>query len=92
MIALDARPRLAAKARLRHDRVSGRTLLLYPERGLELNATGAHIVRLCTGDNSVADIIAALAVDYGKGSELTVEVRSFLESLAERGLLLDLES
>ena len=36
MIATDARPRLAAKARLRFDRKTSRYLLLYPERGLEL--------------------------------------------------------
>ena len=88
MLAPEARPRLAAKVRLRHDRISGRTLLLYPERGLALNATGAEIVSLCTGDNSVADIVGVLLAEYGTHGDMTAEVRRFLESLAERGLLL----
>ena len=45
MIDPQMRPTLAAKARLRKDVRSGRYLLLYPERGMELNATGVEIVR-----------------------------------------------
>jgi hypothetical protein len=37
-------PRLAPRARLRFDRHAGQWLLLYPERGLALNASAAAIV------------------------------------------------
>jgi len=88
MISRDTRPRIAAKARLRYDRKTGRTMLLYPEKGLVLNPTAADIAKLCTGDHSVGAIVDQLASKYGK--EATVierEVMGFLSALAERGLL-----
>jgi coenzyme PQQ biosynthesis protein PqqD len=87
VIPLDARPRLAPKARLRVDAKTGQTLLLYPERGLALNATGAEILGLCTGERCVADIIAALAERHGAHESLADDVRAFLTKLAERKLL-----
>lgn len=87
-IATDARPRLAAKARLRIDRTTGRTLLLYPERGLALNATGEAVLQLCTGEATVAEIAATLAARHGAEPEAVLaEVRAFLDGLALRGLL-----
>jgi coenzyme PQQ biosynthesis protein PqqD len=87
-IALDARPRLAPRARLRTDRPTGRTLLLYPERGLALNATGEAVLRLCTGEVTVAEIAATLAERHGADPEAVLaEVRTFLDGLVARGLL-----
>jgi coenzyme PQQ biosynthesis protein PqqD len=88
-----ARPRLAPKARLRFDRHSGKSLLLFPERGLSLNETGAEILALCTGEATVAQIIDALCVKYGEDRRHTVtaEVNTFLAALAERNLLRGLE-
>jgi pyrroloquinoline quinone biosynthesis protein D len=91
-VPLDARPRLHPKARLRADALSGRTMLLYPERGLRLNATGEEVVRLCTGQATVAEIAATLATRHASdGATVLAEVRAFLDSLAERGLLGGLE-
>jgi pyrroloquinoline quinone biosynthesis protein D len=88
-IAPGARPRLAAKARLRWDRKGERYMLLYPERGLVLNATAADVVRLCTGEVTVAAIVEQLAVKYESQprAALEAEVLTFLTRLAERGLL-----
>ena len=47
MIDLASRPRLASKVRLRFDARSGKQILLYPERGLELTDSAARIVALC---------------------------------------------
>jgi pyrroloquinoline quinone biosynthesis protein D len=91
VIALDARPRLAPKARLRVDRISGRTMLLYPERGLALNETGAEILDLCTGERRVSEIIEALAERHGANAQLADEVREFLQKLADRNLLRGIE-
>ncbi|MGH7292628.1 MAG: pyrroloquinoline quinone biosynthesis peptide chaperone PqqD [Myxococcota bacterium] len=91
MIALDARPKLAAKARLRVDGISGKTLLLYPERGLALNETGAEILGLCTGELQVSEIIAALAARHGGNASIAQEVRDFLQQLADRNLLRGIE-
>jgi coenzyme PQQ biosynthesis protein PqqD len=85
----DARPRLAPKARLRPDRHSGRTMLLYPERGLELNETAREIVIRCTGSATVADIVGELSGLPGAppSEALAAEVGAFLQALADRGLL-----
>jgi len=84
-----ARPRLSPKARLRFDRRTGRYLLLYPERGLELNKTATEIARLCTGERTVDDIVLHLAGMYGDSSsgDIKRDVRNFLWALAGRGLL-----
>jgi coenzyme PQQ biosynthesis protein PqqD len=88
VISADTRPRIAPKARLRYDRKADRTMLLYPEKGLVLNATAADIARLCTGEHSVAAIVEQLAAKYGKDpAAIEREVLAFLSALAERGLL-----
>jgi coenzyme PQQ biosynthesis protein PqqD len=83
------RPALAAKVRLRKDSQTGRYLLLYPERGMELNATGVEIVKLCDGQATVSDIVAALVSRYPTTPSDVVEseVLSFLGALQERALL-----
>jgi coenzyme PQQ biosynthesis protein PqqD len=89
MIAADARPRLAPKVRLRFDAKSERFMLLYPERGMELNPTAADIVQLCTGELTVAEIVARLAEKYAPQPPATIEreVFQFLGALADRGLV-----
>jgi len=89
MIAADARPRLAPKVRLRFDAKSERFMLLYPERGMELNPTAADIVQLCTGELTVAEIVARLAEKYAPQPPATIEreVSQFLDGLADRGLV-----
>jgi len=84
-----ARPRLSPKVRLRFDRRTGRSLLLYPERGLELNETATEIAHRCTGESTVADMVQHLAQIYADVSpgDITREVDDFLTALADRGLL-----
>lgn len=88
MISTESRPRLASKARLRFDRKSSRYMLLYPERGLVLNATGADIAQLCTGEYTVGGIVDQLAGKYAREpADVAQEVQTFLARLAERGLI-----
>ena len=89
MIDPQMRPTLAAKARLRKDARSGRYMLLYPERGMELNATGVEIVRLCDGQATVGEIVATLARRYAStpSDVIESEVLSFLGALQDRALL-----
>jgi pyrroloquinoline quinone biosynthesis protein D len=88
-VSPDHRPRLAAKARLRWDRKAARYLLLYPERGLVLNATAADVVQLCTGEHTVSDIIERLTARYAAQPRAAIEqeVLTFLARMAERGLI-----
>jgi coenzyme PQQ biosynthesis protein PqqD len=90
MIAPASRVRLAPKARLQRDRVSGKAFLLYPERGLELSDSAARIVALCAdgADRTVAAIVDELTAASGEPRErIESEVLSFLGALADRGLL-----
>ncbi len=85
------RPRLADKARLRLDRKSGRYMLLYPERGLELSGTAADILQLCTGEHTVEVIVERLAAKYEGQSRdvIELEVGAFLGSMLDRALVRD---
>jgi pyrroloquinoline quinone biosynthesis protein D len=91
VISAGTRPRLAAKARLRWDRKDERWMLLYPERGLVLNATAADVVQLCTGEHTVEAIVETLVGKYPAQPReaLEQEILTFLGRLAERGLVSD---
>lgn len=83
-----SRPRLAPKARLRYDRKSERYMLLYPERGLVLNATAADVLQRCDGERTVGAIVEELAQKYGhEPPAVEREVMTFLETMADRGLV-----
>ena len=66
-------------------------MLLYPERGLVLNATAADVAQLCTGEHTVETIVEKLAQTYTTQTReaLEQEIVSFLGRLAERGLVSD---
>ena len=93
MITAGSRPRLAGKARLRVDPRSGKHMLLYPERGLELTESAARIAKLCGGTLTVAGIVDKLAADYADADHQRIEdeVIAFLKLLEERGLLVEEE-
>ena len=88
-MTLDSRPRLAARARLRWDRHAAQWLLLYPERGLALNAQAAAIARLLTGEHSVEASVTRLLAAFPTAPRDTVErdVFAFLRVLAARRLV-----
>ena len=88
MISPHSRPALAAKSRLRDDRLTGRTILLAPERGLFLSASAAAVVKLCDGQRTVAEIVEELVgVTGGERATITSDVGALLEELAGRGLV-----
>jgi coenzyme PQQ biosynthesis protein PqqD len=83
-----AQPRLARKAQLRFDRLSGRYLLLYPERGLRLSDVAAAVVQRCDGAHSPSQIVDALAAQNAPPREIVADaVRRLLDALAARGLV-----
>jgi len=63
-------------------------LLLYPEKGLLLNPTGAAILKLCTGEQTLSEIVAALVVEFQSDTEkVQTEVLTFIQGLLDRGLI-----
>jgi coenzyme PQQ biosynthesis protein PqqD len=89
VITSASRPRLAPKARLRVDPRSGKHMLLYPERGLELTETAARIAKLCGQGLTVAAMVERLAGQFADADHRRIEdeVLTFLRSLDDRGLL-----
>ena len=84
-----ARLRLAPHARLRLDERTGDWFLLYPERGLRLNATGTAVVRLLTGEHDLRGIVDRLVPEGPEPARAAVEgaVAQFLDRLIERRLV-----
>jgi len=87
-LSLELKPKLAPKSKLRLDPKTGKYLLLYPEKGLLLNPTGAAILKLCDGEHALSAIVATLAVEFrGEPLVLQEEVLTFVQGLLDRGLL-----
>lgn len=86
-------PELASKARLTFDRHDQKHVLLYPERGLVLNESGAAIVKLLDGTRTLARIIDDLCTENSAGynppprEEVAADVIAFVTMLRDKGLL-----
>ena len=87
-LSLELKPKLAPKTKLRLDPKTGKYILLYPEKGLLLNPTGAAILKLCTGEQTLSTIIATLALEFQSDTEkVQAEVVTFVQGLLDRGLV-----
>jgi pyrroloquinoline quinone biosynthesis protein D len=87
-IGENVRPIVAAKARLQQDKVSGGSILLYPEGLLQLNSTGAQILRLCDGHHTFREITVELARCHNTTPEaLHEDVDEYLNNLYQHALL-----
>ena len=83
----DTVPRLWRLARLDHDPVRGRPVLLYPEGAVLLNETGRAVLELVDGCRTVAEIAAILGERYQ--ADVTADVTEYLSGLAARELIRD---
>jgi pyrroloquinoline quinone biosynthesis protein E len=84
------RPRLAAHVRLRFDAVRGGHVLLTPEKVSTLDDIAADILARCTGQDTIAEIAAALGRRYAADSAtIAADVVSLLAPLAEARFLDD---
>jgi pyrroloquinoline quinone biosynthesis protein D len=88
-IATDARPRLARGVRLRLDHVTGKTLLLRPEQGFELQGSALEIVKLCTGALTIDGMIDRLSEAHAEvpRAEIADDVHRLLDDLGRRGVI-----
>jgi coenzyme PQQ biosynthesis protein PqqD len=86
-VSPDTIPRLWRLARLDHDPVRGRPVLLYPEGAVLLNDTGKAILELVDGRRTVAEIAAVLAERYQ--TDVSADVTQYLSDLAARELIHD---
>jgi len=92
VIGLDSRVSLARQARLKLDPRTGRQMLLYPEKGLDLNDTAARVAALCREERAVHDIVERMVAGAIESPtarrQIEDEVLAFLRALEDRGLLM----
>jgi pyrroloquinoline quinone biosynthesis protein D len=87
-LSLAERPKLSPRARLQTDKVTGHPILLYPEGVLVLNPTGHAIVRLCTGQATLQEVIEKLATQYrASPADVSNDVINYLDRLRSLNLL-----
>jgi pyrroloquinoline quinone biosynthesis protein D len=90
-------PKLAAKARLKFDKVREKHLLLLPEKVVVLNDTAASILTLCDGNQSVHTITERIMSSLQEGTEalgigavpdvntMNTDISEFLREMAAQG-------
>lgn len=81
----DSIPKLWRMTRLQFDPVRQRPVLLYPEGAVLLNDTGAAILELCNGSNTVEQIVSILTERYH--ADVSSDVTEYLALMAERELI-----
>ena len=83
-----AKPRLPKGVRLRHDTARGEWLLLAPERVLKADPIAVDILKRCTGERTVRDIVDDLAATFTAERErIDTDVRALLADLAAKRLV-----
>lgn len=81
-------PKLARGVRVQTDVKTGEPVLLFPEGVLYLSETAREIVAHCTGDETLANIISALAEEYDADpATLRQDVLDCLTDLYHRKLV-----
>jgi pyrroloquinoline quinone biosynthesis protein D len=88
-LPLDARPRIASKARLMWDKVGKRHMLVFPEASLVLNDSATAILKLCDGHRHLEQIVDELVVQFPGADRnvIATEATALLARLQLRGLL-----
>jgi pyrroloquinoline quinone biosynthesis protein D len=88
VIAPDVRPRLPRGVRLVHNEQQGGWVLLAPERVFKADAISVEILKRCTGEATLADIVDDLAKTFAAPRDrILTDVSALLRGLAEKQLL-----
>jgi pyrroloquinoline quinone biosynthesis protein D len=87
-IAPDARPCLPHGVRLVQNEAHGGWVLLAPERVFKADAIAVEIIRRCTGEATLAEIVDDLAGAYSAPRErVLADTTALLRGLADKRLL-----
>lgn len=72
---------------LRWEETQNAYLLLYPEGVIKLNQSAAEILKLCTGDMAIGDMIVELKTKFDSSGSPVVEssIYKFLETVYAKG-------
>jgi coenzyme PQQ biosynthesis protein PqqD len=81
-------PALARGVRLRFDKARDAWVLLAPEKVLMPDQVAVEILKRCDGKASVTQIVQDLVLAFSADrDQVAADVRSFLQGLADKGLL-----
>jgi pyrroloquinoline quinone biosynthesis protein D len=84
----DAKPRLPRGVRLVHNEAQGGWVLLAPERVFKTDAIAVEILKRCTGEATLAEIVDDLATTFNAPRErILADVSALLRGLADKRLL-----
>lgn len=88
-MASDAKPRLPRGVRLVHNEAQGGWLLLAPERVFKADAIAHEILKRCTGEASVEQIVDDLVKAFAGAprERIHADVVKLIGGLAEKKLL-----
>ena len=87
-VAPDAKPKLPRGVRLTHNEAQGGWVLLAPERVFKADQIAVEIVKRCTGEATVADIVDDLARTFNAPRErIMTDVSAMLSGLIDKKLL-----
>ena len=87
-IALDARPRLPHGVRLTQSEAHGGWVLLAPERVFKADAIAVEIIKRCTGEATMTEIVDDLAKTFSAPRErVLADASVLLRGLADKRLL-----
>lgn len=87
-ISANSVPRFPRGVRLRRDEARGEWTLLAPERVFRADPVAAEVLRRCTGERTLREIVEDLASAFGADrARVDADVRALLTGLAAKRLL-----
>ena len=88
MITPDAKPKLPRGVRLTHNEAQGGWVLLAPERVFKAEGPAHEIIKRCTGEATLNEIVDDLAKAFNAPRErIMSDVSAMLTALVEKKLL-----
>ena len=88
MIAADAKPKLPRGVRLTHNEAQGGWVLLAPERVFKAEGPAHEIIKRCTGEVTVSEIVDDLVKAFNAPRDrIMTDVSNMLAGLIEKRLL-----
>ncbi len=82
------RPRFAPHVRFRFDRRRDRWVVLAPERMLVPDEIAVEVLRRCTGETAVAEIVDEFTTRFdAPRADISTDVIAVLQDLADKGVL-----
>ncbi len=87
-ISPDAKPKLPRGVRLLHNEAQGGWVLLAPERVFKADAIAVEIVKRCTGEATVNEIVDDLAKTFNAPRErIMTDVSAMIGGLVDKQLI-----